>query len=428
VARVVTSFGLVVASALALVLLVSTSWNPIQNTPSASHDLIGAPEFGSTETVPLTDFYDAPTPLPDMNPGSLMKTEPISGAPEGVKATRYMYLSTNIAGEPIPVTGALFESASGTPAAPRPLIGFAHGTTGLARICGVSQAPFTSGTTGAEFWGPEIKPLVDSGYVVAATDYQNMGAPGTPSYLVAQSEAYAVLDSMRAAVNLAPGRIDISKMALTGHSQGGQASLAAAQYSAEYAPELAIRGAVSQSTGMVVGLPLVAKQVAAGSDDPVGDSKKSEYVAFLVESWAKSYPDVIDPTEIMTPDGMEALPLTQELCGVPLREKFADKPLSAYVKSDLPSSFLRVANLNVPTGYVPFPVLITQGDEDESVVPEFTYATFRALCQTGTEADLQIYPDDDHNSILWTAQTPVLDWLAARLDQQQVPNGCVGRQ
>jgi len=41
--------------------------------------------------------------------------------------------------------------------------------------------------------------MLARGYVVVATDYEGLGDPGVHPYLVGVSEAYAVLDSVRAA-------------------------------------------------------------------------------------------------------------------------------------------------------------------------------------------------------------------------------------
>lgn len=406
--------------------LAATAWQPLTNVPGAPHSLIAAPEFAADKQLPHNPFYDAPNPLPDVIPGTLLKEpEAIAGAPAGIRALRIMYMSTAVDGKPVAITGAFFERTE--PAAGptgRPLIGFTHGTTGLAPMCGISQGPFVSGTTGAQFYRPEIAPLLEAGYAVVGTDYQNMGAVGTPSYLVAQSEAYAVLDSIRAALNLAPSNLDGNKIGVIGHSQGGQAALAAGQYRDEYAPELAIRGVVSQAPGMVVGLPIVIKAIVSGNSG--SQASRSEYVSFITESWSKTYPDSVKAEDIMTPAGLAMLPLTQQLCGPPLRDHF-NEPLSTYIKSSFPPDFLRIANLNVPDKPMPMPLLMTQGMDDTAIVPQFSIATFRAICRTNTVAELRTYRGDDHNSLLWTARPDAVDWLNARMAGEPAANGCRGR-
>jgi acetyl esterase/lipase len=84
-----------------------------------------------------------------------------------------------------------------------------------------------------------VREMVGRGYVVAATDYPGLGTPETHPYLVGESEARAVLDSVRAARELtgAPARF-----AVWGHSQGGQAALFTGIMAKSYAPELDLVG------------------------------------------------------------------------------------------------------------------------------------------------------------------------------------------
>ena len=69
-----------------------------------------------------------------------------------------------------------------------------------------------------------LRQLIEQGAVVAATDYPGLGTTGPHPYLVGDSEARAVIDSVRAAHNL-PGAETGNSFAVWGHSQGGQASL-----------------------------------------------------------------------------------------------------------------------------------------------------------------------------------------------------------
>lgn len=423
VAALVSAFcvGLVGA-----VLLWATAWNPVVNVPSASWDLITAPEFASNKVAPPNSFYTPPNPLPNVPPGTVLKAEPIQGAPKGIDAQRVMYMSTKVDGTPVPITAAFFvRTTPGAPPEGRPLVGFTHGTSGMGTKCGMSQAPFTPGTTGAQFYGPEMKPFVDAGYAVVATDYQNMGAPGTPSYLVKEAEAHAALDSMRAAYNMEPNILDGSKAGVIGHSQGGQAALSTGAFATSYAPDVPILGVISQAPGMTVGMPMVMKALVSGPNDSA--ASRSEYLSYMAGSFAKTYPDQLKVDDILTPYGVSMQPTAEELCGPPLKDKFQGKPLSDTVKSVFPASFYRLANQNVPDDHIQAPLLITQGDKDTAIVPQFTYATFRALCQNGTNADMKIYPGDDHNSLLWSARTEVVNWMNDRMAGKPATNGCEGR-
>ena len=77
--------------------------------------------------------------------------------------------------------------------------------------------------------------------IVAATDYQGLGTPGSSPYLVGHSEAQGVLDAARAARNLV-GDAASNTVVVLGYSQGGQAALFAGQIAQSYAPELYLAG------------------------------------------------------------------------------------------------------------------------------------------------------------------------------------------
>ena len=111
-------------------------------------------------------------------------------------------------GDPIAISALYVEPTTAPTEGNRfPLVAFAHGTTGVGRECGISQAPFTDETPGNEYWRTLIGPMVDAGFAVVATDYEGMGAPGNYTYLL-RKQSYDVLDSMRAALFFRPQRLD----------------------------------------------------------------------------------------------------------------------------------------------------------------------------------------------------------------------------
>jgi acetyl esterase/lipase len=104
--------------------------------------------------------------------------------------------------------------------------------------------------------GPWLGGLFRQGYVVAATDYQGLGTPGTARTLIGLSAGRAVLDLARAARGLdaagAGGRV-----VLAGHSEGGHAALWAAELARAYAPELQILGVAAAAPGAELAAGLI---------------------------------------------------------------------------------------------------------------------------------------------------------------------------
>src|SRR5690606_26049679 len=127
--------------------------------------------------------------------GSLIR---ILGMPKiqitGAMVYRILYRSTGLKGETIAVSGIVI-APDRTPTDPRgwPVVAWAHPTTGIARHCAPSLMPNPVAMI------PGVDQMIRQRFVIVATDYPGMGGPGVHPYLVGESEARAVLDSVRAA-------------------------------------------------------------------------------------------------------------------------------------------------------------------------------------------------------------------------------------
>jgi pimeloyl-ACP methyl ester carboxylesterase len=142
-----------------------------------------------------------------------------------------LYRSTGLYGEPIAVSGIVIIPASPVPPHGRPVVAWAHPTSGVWPRCAPSLAIFLF----QQIQG--LRNMLRIGYVVAATDYPGLGTAGPHPYLVGISEGRAVLDSVRAARALPEAHAG-RRFAVWGHSQGGQAALYAGLLARGYAPEL----------------------------------------------------------------------------------------------------------------------------------------------------------------------------------------------
>ena len=112
-----------------------------------------------------------------------MRQEPIDGAPLGASAYRVLYRSTGLKGEPIFVSGVVIVPQGDPPPGGRPIVAWAHPTSGITPRCAPSLAIFLF----QQIQG--LRSFVERGYVVAATDYPGLGTPETHPYLVGDSEA-----------------------------------------------------------------------------------------------------------------------------------------------------------------------------------------------------------------------------------------------
>jgi pimeloyl-ACP methyl ester carboxylesterase len=181
---------------------------------------------------------------------------------------------------------------SGTDAAckgPFPIIAYSRGTE-------VSKPRTMASLTDGEMQGM-AKVFAAWGYVVVATDYLGFAksAYAFHPYLHADSEATAVIDSIRAArVHAANTALPLSgKLMLYGYSQGGHSSLAT-QRAIETSPvvsgEMPIAAAGHGAAPGALGTSLRTGAEIAGGQF---------FVPFLITAWQKVYGDVYTtPSEI----------------------------------------------------------------------------------------------------------------------------------
>src|SRR5258708_7226260 len=141
--------------------------------------------------------------------GALIWARPFSTAaalPSAARNYRVLYHSRRPDDSDVTVSGTVAIPSGNPPAAGWPLITWTHGTTGLALRC----APSSDTVDGPEHRYLSITQaildaFVKRGYVVVATDYQGIGAAGTPAYLVGSGEGRSAIDIMRAAREIDPG-------------------------------------------------------------------------------------------------------------------------------------------------------------------------------------------------------------------------------
>lgn len=287
------------------------------------------------------EFYTPPDPLPDGQPGAVIRSEPMrlvyepSGQLGGwvATATRIMYRSNNARGKPVAVTGTYFEPDRPWPGeGPRPLIAFGPGTQGQGDQCAPSRLfgqgiHFSSGldiTMGYEQLF--VATMVARGFAVVVTDYEGLGTPGVHTYVNRPAEAHAMLDAARAAKNL-PGTSLAADgpVALWGYSQGGGASAAAVELAPKYAPELDIVGAYSGAPPADLGelLPYVDGSALVG------------VVGYLLNGVFEAYPEaepLVRPR--LTPQGEDLLNRTKEQCVPESVFTFAFHHLNSYFEGD----------------------------------------------------------------------------------------------
>lgn len=226
-----------------------------QATESAAPSASTVPALPTAADVAL--YYPPGEAVAAAAPGEIIDSAEIRSRP-GTRAWFVVYGSTGLDDQPVAVSGLIIAPDAPPEAAAYPIVAWAHGTTGIADFCSPSRQ-------GVGDLDPLLE-LAAQGYVVTATDYEGLGTDGIHPYLVGISEGRSVLDSIRAAMALPDAHAGTDAVVM-GISQGGHATLWAAELQPTYAPELLVLGALAASppTDMVALETWAFQKAAAGS-------------------------------------------------------------------------------------------------------------------------------------------------------------------
>lgn len=360
-------------------------------------------------------FYEvAPSQLRG-RPGTLIRHEPMPTSPPGASAHRILYRSTGLKGEPIAVSGVVIVPSQLSASDNRPVVAWAHPTSGIVPHC----APSLARNVYRQIQG--LQELLQRGYVVAATDYPGLGTAGPHPYLVGASEGRAVLDSVRAAQTLV-GTDARQGFAIWGHSQGGQAALFAASLARSYAPELPLVGVAAAAP---------ATDLKALLKDDLNTSGGDNLLAMTLWSWSRVYDApldrIVDPSALPLMDQLAAQCLESIIDILP-RQHIGEALMQRFLLVDDPTEqqpWRRLLAENiVPTIPRGIPVFLSQGTADNTVRPDVTLAYMGRLCSGGSHVRMLLLSGVGHAFVARDSAAAAVEWLANRFAGQQPPSDC----
>ena len=406
----------VVTIALALVASSCSSGDQSSTTTTRSSDTSTAEPSSTTSTAPLTDpadlpapkpftgtldeFYEVPEPLPQGQPGQLIRIMPV-GEQAGQVVVRVMYHSRDVRDRDRAVTGTISYPTAEAPEGGWPVVSWAHGTTGLAQQC----APSRFGAPGRSF-GVEG--------VIAATDYIGLGPDGERhGYLSGTSEAHSVVDAVRAARQL-PDAYAGTTWVAAGHSQGGHSALFAHQLGKAYAPELQLKGTAAIAPAAML------TEIYGPADEVI-----PRMVGLLAMfGWATDYPD-LDLDEYLgaqakarqdVVDSGCLMDIVEQMVTIPPDELYAEDPQSTEPAES-------IIDENDPGKVkVEAPLLLVYGTADTWVVPDRVKALFARECRIGQATEIVAVAGADHGTVV--ESDAIGPWLEQRLLGRPAKDGC----
>lgn len=362
------------------------------------------------------EFYAAPADVP-AEPGRLLRAEPYTREiPDGASAWRILYTTTRDEGEPAVASGLVVvptdRARDGIP-----VIAWAHGTTGAAPGCAPTVIdPFEAGA----FFN--IDTVLESGWAFVATDYVGLGTESPHPYLIGQGEGRSVLDSIRAARELAD--LDLGERTVVwGHSQGGHAALWSGMLAPTYAPELDIDGVAA----------LAPASNLPGLIDNLGSITAGElFASFVIDSYAAIYDDVTYG-DYVRPGARPIVRQMSQRCLADIRATLVSvgtiMALDKTVWDGDPNRGALAQRLeeNTPSGSIAAPLLIGQGGADQLVVPSAQDAFVESRCAAGQQVDYRVYEGRDHVPLVEPdspAIPELIEWTQARLQGEPVEDTC----
>jgi len=360
------------------------------------------------------DFYSAPGEVPS-EPGVLLRAEPFTrSVPDGAHAWRILYTTRGLGETPAIASGlVVVPDAPG----PHPVIGWTHGTTGVATGCAPSllPEPFVSGAM------PDLHEALGNGWAVVATDYIGLGTPTTHEYVVGEPAGHAELDALRAARSL-DGADLASETVIWGHSQGGHAALWTAGLAADYAPELDLKGVVAMAPA--ANLPALLSSFA-------DQSLSLLFGAFVLTGYDAAYPDV-RVEDYAKPSGRLPLEAVASRCLTDpgtivsvLQAGLSGGPI--WSRDPSTGALGQRAAENVPTLPIHEPLLIAQGLADPLIVPAAQQDYVTSRCEAGQALEYRTYPGLDHMGVVSEGSPllgELLEWTRARFAGEPAGDDC----
>ncbi len=256
-------------------------------------------------------------PLPAGAPGTIIRTEKVTGVP-GAPATPRCGGSSSTRGrstaQDIAESGYIVVPGGTAPQGGYPILSWAHGTTGFAGICAPSLFTSQGGRRALPRAGPGATTSKPGSSSPPPTTKASARRASTPiCWARAKAEGCSTRPVRRVGCRDCAPR---STVMIYGHSQGGQAALFAGELAPTYAPDLHIAGVVAAApaTGLSTILGVATTSVGQAI---------LEFTIPVAYTWARTYHD-LPASDMFTPSGES-------------RGRVARAPRDAWPRSPRPS-------------------------------------------------------------------------------------------
>lgn len=362
----------------------------------------------------IQSFYNTTGMTYSQVPGTLLKTEPMNiVVPGGGTAYRILYVSELPDGQPAISSGMIFISNLPAPSEGRKVVAWAHGTLGFGNECVPSRSQDSLSDT--DNW---LDSMMQRGWVVVATDYVGLGTTGMPYYLIGQSEAYDVINSVRAARNFEVANVG-NEFVAWGHSQGGHSALFTGVYASTYAPELNL---------IAVAAAAPAAELIALFSEQYDNSVAWAIGPDASVSWPLVYSD-LPLQSVLSKNGLKDYQklaygcVMKEIGDIEIKSVFKEKFFEVNPMNNI--AWYQAANDQTPPiTKINVPIYIAQGLDDTVVLPNTTALFIKNACNANKNITVNWLGDITHTKVAVVAGPAVTDWIQDRFNNVPATNTC----
>jgi len=352
--------------------------------------------------LPLTKFYDTPSPLPPGKPGQLIRATPFDEykLPVNVLATRILYYSRAANGDLVASSGVVLYPGGKAPDGGWPVISWAHAIGGIARMCAPSLMRNLDGV-------PFLSMYANLGYAVVATDYAGLGTNFPNGFADAESNAFNVIDSVAAARSAVKGVG--SRWVAMGIGEGAMAAVRVAEL------QHGNRG------GNFLGSVAIS-QVADLEDELGPTASPAPDLPLLLAHGIKALNPHFKPEEILSAEAMPLYEKEGEECGVAGTGKAAAAGMLAPKWQS--NKFLQEYLSRNRLGELPAdaPLLIVSGEEGARLVA--TMKAIRRMCSEGDHLFFQRYPEGNPAGVIGDSVRDQMAWIQDRFANRPARTNC----
>lgn len=365
-----------------------------------------------SEQSALTAFYTPPEFF-ETTPGTLLRLEALGTEVAGAHSYRMLYVTEDGQGNAAVASGMAFVPVQNA-TIPRPMVVWAHGTTGQGYSCAPSRSAEPLSQL-SEF----IPTAITRGWAVAAPDYLGLGTPGLEQYLLKEQEVRDTVNSIRALQSI-PGSETGNNFAVFGHSQGGHTALWTGHLSKQFAPELNLVG--------------VAASAPAAELTSIIDHQWNSVVGWVIgpevmRSWPAGYPN-LPVNSLLTKAAQNNYQRMAQECIAnaavegQIRQELFNESFFVENPANNPIWALALADQTPPPFPANLPLMLVQGTADQVVLAGPNADLQESWCATGSTINALWLGGVDHLKAAQVAGPSVTAWLADRFAGETPPNTC----